>query len=105
MTKTLAAEWAEFGIRVNAVSPGPFESEGAADRLWPSPEMEAEVRGQIPLGRFGRAEEVAELIVWLASPAASWVTGSIFVIDGGWTLPPSLLSGRGKVVRRRRPQP
>ena len=103
MTRTLAAEWAEHSIRVNAVSPGPFESEGAADRLWPSDELEAEVRAQIPLGRFGRAEEVADVIAWLASPASSWVTGSIVVVDGGWTLPPSLLSGRGKVLRRRRP--
>ena len=103
MTRTLAAEWAEHAIRVNAVSPGPFASEGAADRLWPSDEMEAEVRAQIPLGRFGRAEEVADVIAWLASPASSWVTGSIFVVDGGWTLPPSLLSGRAKVLRRRRP--
>ena len=103
MTKTLAAEWAPLRIRVNAVSPGPFESEGAADRLWPSAEMEAAVRAQIPLGRFGRAEEVAAAIAWLASDDAAWVTGTVLVMDGGWSLPQSLLPGEGKVLRRRRP--
>ena len=52
MTRTLAAEWARYGIRVNAVSPGPFESTGAAERLWPSEELEKAVLDQIPLGRF-----------------------------------------------------
>ena len=102
MTRTLAAEWASLGIRVNAVSPGPFESEGAADRLWPSPEMEAHVRGEIPLGRFGRASEVADVIAWLASDRAAWVTGSVVVVDGGWSLPKPMLDGVEKVRRRRR---
>ena len=102
MTKTLAAEWAPRGIRVNAVSPGPFESAGAADRLWPTEELEAAVRAQIPLGRFGRPEEVAAAIAWLASHEAAWVTGTILVMDGGWSLPQSLLPGDGKVRRRRR---
>ena len=87
MTRTLAAEWAEFGIRVNAVSPGPFESKGAAERLWPTAEMEAAIRAQIPAGRFGTAEEIAELICFLASPAADWINGTILLADGGWTLP------------------
>jgi hypothetical protein len=102
MTKTLAAEWAPYGIRVNAISPGPFESEGAAHRLWPSEDLEREVRGQIPLGRFGNAEEVAEIACWLASPHAAWVTGSIVVADGGWSLPRSLLDVPSEGVRRRR---
>jgi NAD(P)-dependent dehydrogenase (short-subunit alcohol dehydrogenase family) len=105
MTRTLAAEWAAHRIRVNAVSPGPFESEGAGDRLWPSEEMEATVRGQIPLGRFGTAGEVADLVVWLASDAAAWVTGSVFLIDGGWSLPGGMLGAPEKVLRRRRPAP
>ena len=100
MTKTLAAEWAGVGIRVNAVSPGPFVSEGAADRLWPSPEMEEAVRRQIPLGRFGTAKEVADLIVWLASDQAAWVTGAVWVMDGGWTLPVPLVPDATDVRRR-----
>ncbi len=105
MTRTLAAEWASLGIRVNAVSPGPFESEGASDRLWPSPEMEEAVRRQIPLGRFGTAGEIADLIVWLGSDASRWVTGAVWVIDGGWSLPTGLVPGDERVRRRRRDAP
>jgi NAD(P)-dependent dehydrogenase (short-subunit alcohol dehydrogenase family) len=101
MTRTLAAEWASLGIRVNAVSPGPFHSRGAADRLWPSDEMEEQVREQIPLGRFGDAEEVAEVVCLLASPATSWVTGAVWVVDGGWSLPDPLVDADAKVRRRR----
>src|SRR5262245_33043626 len=101
MTRTLAAEWTPLGIRVNAVSPGPFESRGAADRLWPSPEIEEAVRRQIPAGRFGTAAEVADLIVYLASDAASWVTGAVWVVDGGWSLPQGLVPGLERVDRRR----
>jgi len=102
MTRTLAAEWASLGIRVNAVSPGPFESRGAAERLWPSPEMEEAVRRQIPLGRFGTAEEVAELVCFLASPLSPWITGSVFVVDGGWSLPLPLVDPEEGAVHRRR---
>jgi NAD(P)-dependent dehydrogenase (short-subunit alcohol dehydrogenase family) len=102
LTKSLAAEWAPLGIRVNAVSPGPFESRGAADRLWPSDELEEAVRRQIPLGRFGTAEEVAEVVCWLAGPTSAWMTGSIVVLDGGWTLPTPLVAADGDIVRRRR---
>ncbi|MCZ6785991.1 MAG: SDR family oxidoreductase [Planctomycetota bacterium] len=102
MTKSLAAEWAPYNIRVNAVSPGPFESQGAAERLWPTKEMEQAVRDQIPLGRFGTAEEIAELVCLLASPAAPWITGTILVADGGWTLPDPLWSGVVEKIRRRK---
>lgn len=101
MTRTLAAEWAPYGIRVNAVSPGPFGSRGAADRLWPSAELERAVEAQIPLGRFGRVEEVADLVCLLASPASAWITGTILLADGGWSLPEPLIAGDGPVRRRR----
>jgi NAD(P)-dependent dehydrogenase (short-subunit alcohol dehydrogenase family) len=102
MTKTLAAEWAPLGIRVNAIAPGPFVSQGAADRLWPSEEMEEAVRRQIPLGRFGTAEEVADVVVWMLSPLVPWMTGTILTLDGGWTLPTSLLGALPAPIRRRR---
>ncbi|MBP7146870.1 MAG: SDR family oxidoreductase [Acidobacteria bacterium] len=100
MTRTLAAEWARHGIRVNAVSPGPFASRGAADRLWPSEEIERAVLSQIPLGRFGTAEEIAELVCFLASPLAAWITGTVLLADGGWTLPAPLVGD--EVVHRRK---
>jgi len=100
MTKTLAAEWAELKIRVNAVSPGPFHSEGAARRLWPDAELEQAVLDQIPMGRFGRASEVAELVCLLASDHLPWVTGSVWVADGGWSLSRPLVENRRKVQRR-----
>jgi NAD(P)-dependent dehydrogenase (short-subunit alcohol dehydrogenase family) len=104
LTKTLAAEWAPYGIRVNAVSPGPFESRGARDRLWPSQEIEQAVLSEIPLGRFGGAHEVAEIVCLLASCRLPWVTGSIWCADGGWSLPAPLGGvGEQKVQRRREP--
>ncbi len=103
MTRSLAAEWAPLGIRVNAVSPGPFVSTGAADRLWPTKEIEQMVLDQIPMGRFGTAEEVAEVVCWLASSASPWITGTVLKMDGGWTLPKPLVDADdGKVMRRRR---
>lgn len=103
MTKTLAAEWAPHGIRVNAVSPGPFVSAGAADRLWPSKEIEEQILGQIPLGRFGTATEVADLVCLLASDDVPWMTGTILLADGGWTLPaPMADPEEGRIDRRRK---
>lgn len=102
MTRSLAAEWAEYGIRVNAISPGPFASRGAADRLWPTKEIEEQIEGQIPLGRYGEVEEIAELICLLACPAASWITGTILLADGGWSLPRPMFEGGVERVLRRR---
>ena len=70
---------AGYNIRVKAVSPGPFQSQGARARLWPSETTEQSLLGEIPLGRFGRASEVAEIICVLASRALPWVT-----VASGW---------------------
>ena len=86
MTRTLAAEWARFGIRVNAVAPGPFDSEGAAQRLWPQPGMRERLEAQVPLGRLATAEEVAGHCLYLLSPAAEYITGECLVVDGGLSL-------------------
>ncbi len=102
LTKTLAAEWAPHRIRVNAIAPGPFESEGAAGNLWPSEQAREAVRSHIPLGRFASAEEVALHSLYLLSPACGWVTGECLVSDGGTSLPPSFI-GEGRRPKKSAP--
>ena len=87
MTRTLAAEWAPRGVRVNAIAPGPFESEGAGANLWPDEETRARIEQGIPLGRFASAAEVAAQCLHLLSPASEYVTGECLVVDGGGSLP------------------
>jgi len=90
-TKTLALEWAPHGVRVNAIAPGFVETDmNVTARQDPS--FHESIRSQIPLGRWGTAEEVAGVARFLASDAAAWMTGSVVVIDGGQSL--SVLSGQ-----------
>jgi len=86
MTRTLAVEWARFGVRVNAIAPGPFHSDGAQQNLWPDPEAERSIRERIPLGRFATREEVAAQCLHLLAPASAYITGECLVIDGGASL-------------------
>jgi NAD(P)-dependent dehydrogenase (short-subunit alcohol dehydrogenase family) len=86
MTKSLAAEWARFGLRVNAIAPGPFQSQGAQQNLWPDPETERAIAERIPLKRFGTADEVAAHCLHLLSPASEYITGECLVVDGGGSL-------------------
>ncbi|MBL8840291.1 MAG: SDR family oxidoreductase [Planctomycetes bacterium] len=83
LTKTLAVEWGGRGLRVNAVCPGFFDSEGARERLWPDPAVAARMARSVPVGRFGEMEEVANAITYLASPFADYVNGEVLVVDGG----------------------
>lgn len=83
LTKSLAGKWAEDGIRVNAVAPGWIETEMTRG-LRHAPERTAAILGRTPMNRWGRAEEVGNLVKWLVSDEASFVTGSIYPVDGGY---------------------
>jgi NAD(P)-dependent dehydrogenase (short-subunit alcohol dehydrogenase family) len=85
-TRVLAKELAPEGIRVNAVQPGFIDTAFVTPYLADKPEVMAEVLKHIPLGRVGSPDEAAWPIVFLASPAASYITGQSIVIDGGWML-------------------
>ncbi len=82
LTKTAAMEYAADGIRVNAVCPGYISTRMTA----PTREQRGEaIVGRTPLGRFGEPQEIAEMVAWLCSDRASYVTGAAYQVDGGWT--------------------
>ena len=82
LTRSLAVQFGKYNIRVNALCPGPIETEHVK-RFFADEEARKVRLDRIPLGRFGRPEDVAELALYLASDAASWLTGQAIVLDGG----------------------
>ncbi len=84
LTRCLAVEWAKYNITVNAVAPTFIETPGT-EKWLADPEFHASVISRIPLGRVGQPMDVAGAVVFLASPAASLITGATLLIDGGWT--------------------
>jgi NAD(P)-dependent dehydrogenase (short-subunit alcohol dehydrogenase family) len=83
MTTSLAVEWAKYRIRLNAIAPGPFPTEGAWSRLIPSKQFEDHSRDKHPMKRFGRHEELTNLAAFLISEMAEYINGECVVIDGG----------------------
>jgi len=86
MMRSLAVEWATYGIRLNAVAPGPFPTEGAFSRLMPGSEMEKQARRRIPSRRFGEHWELTNLVAYLMSDASPYQTGDLVTIDGAEAL-------------------
>ena len=106
LTRTLALEWAPHRVRVNAVAPGPIPTEGVMKAFAPPPgsgapdmfaierAMEAHAQRTIPAGRWGSPADIGQMVAFLASPAGDWITGSIFVVDGGeWLARPGTIGG------------
>ena len=96
LTRTLAVEWAPQRIRVNAIAPGPIPTEGVRKAFTPPADsgvpdlfaaaeekMAEYARTGSPLGRWGSPRDIANMVAFLASPAGDWITGAIFVVDGG----------------------
>lgn len=86
IVKSLAVEWAAYGIRVNAIAPGPFPTEGAFSRLMPGSELEKEALARIPWKRFGEHWELTNLVAYLMSDAGPYQTGDEVTIDGAEAL-------------------
>jgi peroxisomal 2,4-dienoyl-CoA reductase len=96
LTRTLALEWASDGVRMNAIAPGPIPTEGVRKAFTPPPSaegvpdvfavekaMDSYARKAIPLKRWGAPADIGGMVAYLSSPAASWITGAIMVVDGG----------------------
>ena len=84
LTQNLAREWAPYNVRVNALRPGFFPTEWSMKHFIDE-DRKAKILGHTPMGRFGRPDELIGAVLWLASDAASFVTGSIVAVDGGFT--------------------
>ena len=104
LTKTLSLEWAKYGVRMNAVAPGPIPTEGVRKAFTPPPRadgvpdifaveqaMDSYAKQMIPLQRWGSPADIANMVAFLASPGGAWITGAIMVVDGGeWLAKPAL---------------
>ncbi len=89
LTRTLAVEWgSKYGIRTNAIAPGPIERTGGAEKLFESEKAVSRTMNSVPLGRLGTPEEIAALAAFLLSDEASYINGDCITMDGGQWLNP-----------------
>lgn len=102
MMRVLALEWGRHGIRVNSIAPGPIADTEGMRRLAGDDALDRELQAAIPLGRYGTVEEIGHAAVFLASPLAAYITGTLLVVDGGQNLPGSGAMSRiiGEAARR-----
>jgi NAD(P)-dependent dehydrogenase (short-subunit alcohol dehydrogenase family) len=92
LTRSLAIEWGPVGIRANCITPGPTDDTEGMRRLAPTPEVRHKVEQAVPLRRFGTKDELADLALFLCSDAATYITGAVYVCDGGQSLVRSSLA-------------
>jgi NAD(P)-dependent dehydrogenase (short-subunit alcohol dehydrogenase family) len=102
LTRSLAVEWGNRGIRMNAIAPGPIPTEGAFSRLLPRPDLEKQAIARNPLGRFGTIEEFANLAAFLVSEQSGYINGAVVVMDGGeWLQGAGEFSALGRQLTNR----
>ena len=93
VTKALANEWGRFGVQVNAIAPGYMNTDNTT-ALRADPDRSRSILERIPAGRWGSPTDIGQMVAFLASPAGDWITGSIFVVDGGeWLARPGTIGG------------
>lgn len=98
-TRSLAVEWGNRGIRMNAIAPGPVPTEGAFSRVLPLPQLEKIALGKNPLGRFGTIDELANLATFLVSDQSGYINGEVVTMDGGeWLQGAGEFSDLGKLL-------
>ena len=86
LTRTLAMEWGDLGVRVNSIVPGPIKNTEGMARLAPTKEMIAAVKDSVPLKQLGSCDDIGNAAMFLASPMANYISGVILPVDGGWSL-------------------
>jgi NAD(P)-dependent dehydrogenase (short-subunit alcohol dehydrogenase family) len=95
LTRVLAAEWGPAGVRVNCISPGPVDDTEGMRRLAPTEEARQAITATIPLGRYATRDEIADLALFLCSEAATYITGTVVVCDGGQSVAGASLEVKG----------